>query len=192
LVGVYLRIHGVSIGTGLRVRSLPFCRCYGNGRIEIGNNLTINNTLRENPGGVVHKTVLYAGRGSVLRIGNDVGISGAILHAQDPITIGDRCLLGANCSIFTSDFHGLHPADRRVPSAAHKAPVVLEEDVWIGANATILKGVTVGKGSIVGASSVVTRNVPAGTIVMGNPARVIAPLPSDSATEMAQERERGV
>ena len=180
----YLKAHGVSVGCGLCVRSLPFCRRHGDGSIELGNNLRINNTLRENPGGVVHRTVLYAGRGAALRIGNDVGISGAILYALADITIGDRCLLGSNCCIFTSDHHGLHPANRRTTLAVRNAPVVLEEDVWIGANATILKGVTIGRGSIVSASSVVTGNIPAGTIVLGNPARVIARIPIDPTVEL--------
>lgn len=177
-VRAYLRFRGASVGQGLRARSFPVCRRYGNGRLEIGRNFSVNNTLRENLAGVVHKTVLYVEHGCRLRIGDDVGISGAILHAQADLIIGDRCLLGANCSIYTSDFHGVQPAERMVSGAIRKAPVVLEDDVWIGANSLILKGVTVGRGSVVGAGSVVTKSIPAGVIAAGNPARVVRELPA--------------
>src|SRR5690242_7127540 len=77
----YLRLQGATVGRRLRLRSLPLCRRYGTGRIEIGEGVEILNRLRENLAGISHKTALYAGdRGSLL-IGNDVGISGAVLHA---------------------------------------------------------------------------------------------------------------
>jgi acetyltransferase-like isoleucine patch superfamily enzyme len=115
----------------------------------------------------------------VLRIGNDVGISGAILNARDSISIGDRCMLGANCGLFSSDHHPLRPRDRhdRKQEAVKAAPVTLENDVWIGANAVILKGVTIGAASVVGAGSVVTKSVPPGVVVAGNPARIVKRVP---------------
>jgi len=176
---VYLNIHGARVGRGLRLQSLPFCRCYGTGHIDIGDNVTILNTLYQNAAGIMHKTVLIAGDGALLRIGNDVGISGATLDARNSISIGDRCMLGANCGLFSTDYHPLHPADRhdRTARAVQTAPVTLENDVWIGANALILKGVTVGASSIVGAGSVVTKSVPPGVIVAGNPARIVKRVP---------------
>jgi acetyltransferase-like isoleucine patch superfamily enzyme len=74
---------------------------------------------------------------------------------------------------------GLHPADRGRLEAVKHAPVVLEEDVWVGANAMILKGVTVGRASIVGAGAVVTKDVPPNSIVAGNPARIIGEVPKE-------------
>ncbi len=176
---IYLHIHGARIGRGLCLQSLPFCRSYGTGRIEIGDNVTILNTLSQNTAGILHKTVLIAGDGALLRIGNEVGISGAILDARDSIFIGNRCMLGANCSVFSSNYHPLHPRDRHdlMQKAVATAPVTLEDDVWIGANAIILKGVTIGAASIVAAGSVVSKSVPPGFIVAGNPARVIKPVP---------------
>jgi len=176
---MYLTVHGATVGSGLRLRSLPFCRCYSSGRIHIGDRVTILNTLFQNPAGILHRTVLIADEGAILRIGNDVGISGAILDARSSISIGDRCMLGANACIYTSDYHALDPVERRRYDATRvsKAPVVLEDDVWLGANTLILKGVTVGAASVVGAGSVVTRDVPPGVIVGGNPARVLRPIP---------------
>lgn len=172
----YLTTQGASVGRGLYLESLPFCRCYGNGRIEIGENVKILNSLRQNTAGIIHKTVLIAGDGSLLRIGNNVGISGAILDARDTIIIGDRCMLGANCSLLSSDYHSLDPIARHTSGIARTAPVTLGNDVFIGANAIILKGVTIGAASVVGAGSVVTKSIPAGVVVAGNPARIVKRL----------------
>jgi acetyltransferase-like isoleucine patch superfamily enzyme len=174
----YLSLQGAFIGRRLYAESLPFCRCYGTGRIEIGSRVQILNSLRQNTAGIVHKTVLIAADGALLRIGDDVGISGAILDARDNIVIGDRCMLGANCSVLSSDYHPLDAVARhnRVMGAVRTAPVTLEEDVWIGANSLILKGVTIGAGSIVGAGSVITKNIPRGVVVAGNPARIVKTL----------------
>jgi acetyltransferase-like isoleucine patch superfamily enzyme len=186
---VYLSIHGARVGTGLHLQSLPFCRCYGTGQIDIGDNVTIHNTLRENTAGIIHKTVLIAGDGAILRIGDDVGISGAILDARNSISVGDRCMLGANCSVFSSDYHPLHPRDRhnRLAEAVQTAPVVLENDVWIGANALILKGVTIGAGSIVAAGSVVAKSVAPGVVVAGNPARVVKVVPKSKMLRSSED-----
>jgi acetyltransferase-like isoleucine patch superfamily enzyme len=191
---MYLTIHGAHVGRKLRLQSLPFCRCYGTGRIEIGDNVTILNTLYQNTAGIVHKTVLIAGDRAILRIGNDVGISGAILDARDSISIGDRCMLGANCSVFSSDYHALHPRDRhdRTSGAVRTAPVTLENDVWIGANAVVLKGVTIGAASIVAAGSVVTKSVPPGVVVAGNPARVVKPVPDANIRPASQDTRSSV
>jgi acetyltransferase-like isoleucine patch superfamily enzyme len=175
---LYFSWHGVTVGERLLTRSLPWCRRYGNSRIDIGDDFAVNNRFAENPAGVVHRVALWAANGSVLQIGNNVGMSGAIIHAYRSITIGDRCLLGANCIIYTTDFHPIHPLhrDTGVPASA---PVTLEDDVWVGANAIILKGVTIGRGSIVAAGSVVTKNVPRGVIVGGNPAKIIKTIPEE-------------
>lgn len=94
--------------------------------------------------------------------------------ADERIDVGDRVLLGANVLITDTDFHPLDPAVRReTPQAGARAPVVIEDDVFIGTQAVILKGVHIGRGAVVGAGAVVTRAVPAGAIVAGNPARIV-------------------
>lgn len=87
------------------------------------------------------------------------------------ITIGDYVMIGPNVTIVTPN-HSMDPEKRRRIGTVSK-PVVIEDDVWIGAGVVILPGVTIGEGSVVGAGSVVTKNVPAGVTVGGNPARVI-------------------
>ena len=88
------------------------------------------------------------------------------------ITICDNVLIGTNVEIYDSDFHEIHP-DRR-NSGFHKcAPVLIEENVFLGSNVKILKGVTVGKNSIIASNSTVVKSIPENVIAGGNPAKVI-------------------
>lgn len=108
--------------------------------------------------------------GRNIRLGRRVFInSGCRFQDQGGVTIGDDSLIGHNTVLATLD-HDMDPERR---GDLHPAPIVIGRKVWIGANATILKGVTVGDGAIVGAASVVTKDVPAGAIVVGSPARVV-------------------
>ncbi|USS90494.1 DapH/DapD/GlmU-related protein [Fructilactobacillus carniphilus] len=85
------------------------------------------------------------------------------------ITIGDRCLLGPNVTLISVN-HAQPVANRR---SLELAPVTLEDDVWLGANVTVLPGVTIGAGAIIGANSLVTKDVPPLSIAVGSPAQVI-------------------
>lgn len=96
------------------------------------------------------------------------------------IRIGPQALLGSEVTIYDSDFHSLDPRRRRGGFGA-TAPVELHENVFIGDRVTILKGVTIGRDSVIGAGSVVTRPVPAGVIAAGNPARVVRALEDEPA-----------
>lgn len=112
--------------------------------------------------------------GKGLRLGAGVFInSGCAFQDQGGITIGDRCLIGHNAVITTLN-HDMDPAQR---GDMHPAPVVLGDDVWLGANVTILPGVTIGDGAVVGAASTVTKDVPAGAVVVGTPARQVSSVP---------------
>jgi maltose O-acetyltransferase len=115
--------------------------------------------------------------GSRVVIGDDVQINNDVcIKSEGPgIEIGDHALIGSGVWIYDSDFHDLHPERRRGGQAA-MGRVVLERNVFVGDGARILKGVTIGADAVVGAGSVVTRDVPAGAIVAGNPARVVRKL----------------
>jgi maltose O-acetyltransferase len=93
------------------------------------------------------------------------------------VRIGARALLGSEVTIYDSDFHDLNP-DRRRDGQPRMGAVELGENVFIGDRVTILKGVTIGSDSVVGAGSVVTRSIPSGVIAAGNPARVLGPIPA--------------
>ncbi len=89
------------------------------------------------------------------------------------VVIGKRCLVGPSVTVFDSDFHGMHVHERNNTAAIARAPVHIGDDVFIGARAIILKGVTIGDGSVIAAGSVVVGRIPGGVIAGGNPARVI-------------------
>lgn len=184
----HLLNHGVEVGPDLRMHSRAFCRRHPEARISLGSSVTIRNTLRENPAGITHRTVLTAAAaGAQIQIGNNVGISGAILYAVRNITIEDHVNLGAGVRIYDTDFHPMDFQSRRVhdESQIRTAPVRICRDAFIGAGAIILKGVTVGERSVVGAGSVVTRDVPADTVVGGSPARHLRSLPKEELYELA-------
>ena len=122
----------------------------------------------------------HADFGRNIRIGRNVFINmGCKFQDQGGITIADGALIGHNVVIATVN-HPLEPSRRGdiVP-----APVHIGEGAWIGSNATILPGVAVGDGAVVAAASVVTKDVPAGTVVVGSPARVLRSVPGVAAEE---------
>ncbi|UCG58918.1 MAG: acyltransferase [Phycisphaerales bacterium] len=176
----YLSLHGVKAPKNLCTRSLPFCRRHPKAVIELGNDLTICNKLRENAAGISHRTVLVANQpGARLVVGNHVGISGAVLFCSKEIIIEDYVNIGTGARIYDTDFHALSAKDRRrnTPGAVKAAPVRICEDVWVGSNVIILKGVTVGARSILATGSVVTKDIPPDTVAAGVPARPVRTLP---------------
>src|ERR1700758_5597373 len=121
------------------------------------------------------------------KVGDFTLLNGALIMAEDRIEIGSHCLVSWNVGIADSDFHPLEPAQRLIDAKAlapyfknrparprlKTAPVKIADNVWIGMNAVILKGVTIGENSVVAAGSVVTKSVGPNTIVAGNPAVVV-------------------
>lgn len=89
------------------------------------------------------------------------------------ITIGENCLIGTNVEIVDSDFHGLGLHERGLSKPEWAAPVVLEENVFVGSNVRILKGVRIGAGSVIANSSVVITDIPSMVVAAGVPAKVI-------------------
>ena len=116
-----------------------------------------------------------------IKIGSDVFIGkGAIFLAElSHITIGSKVMFGPRVMILGGDHNiaeiGHFMFDVKDKRPGNDVPVVIEDDVWIGARAIILKGVTIGRGSVIAAGSIVTKSIPPYSIVAGVPARVIKP-----------------
>jgi len=112
-------------------------------------------------------------------VGNDVffGAGGKILSTDSKVQIGDKVMFGPEFMIITGDHRtnliGNYMFDVKEKEAGNDSPVVIKDDVWIGARAIILKGVTISEGSIVAAGSVVTKSVPPFSVVGGVPAKVL-------------------
>ena len=144
-----------SIGKGVHFE--PNFRCEFGYNISIGNNFYANfDCIMLNGGGI--------------EIGDNVFIN-ACCHFQDHggVTLGDGCQIGHNVVFATLD-HGLAPEDRHT---TYPAPIMLGRNVWVGSNSTILQGVTIGDNAVVAAGAVVTKDVPAYTVVAGCPAKAI-------------------
>ena len=178
-----LRSYGVEVGSGLRIGSAPVIRRHKLARIRLGRNVSILNEIAENPAGITHPTVLCACQpGAELIIADNVGISGAILYAWKRIEIGEGVFIGADAMVYDSDFHSLEAADRRQGDRNPEvAPVVIGPEVWLGARCMVLKGVTIGRGAVVAAGAIVTKDVPAGMVAAGVPARIIGPAKKPEA-----------
>ena len=121
-----------------------------------------------------------------ISIGDHVLISpGVRISAAQNIVISDNCMIASNAYITDSDWHGIY--DRSLPPES-ASPVTLEPNVWIGDSAIICKGVTIGENSIVGAGAVVSSNIPANVIAVGNPARVVKTLDPERVITTRKDR----
>jgi acetyltransferase-like isoleucine patch superfamily enzyme len=132
------------------------------------------------------RTSLAAEENALIEIGDYTYIANASLVCSERITIGSHVLIAGGVTIADSDFHPIAPAariadtialspvgNRQNRPAVMTKPVIIEDDVWIGYNATILKGVRVGAGATIAPGALVIADVPAGAEVAGNPARVV-------------------
>ncbi len=114
---------------------------------------------------------VYVDYGSRVSVGDGTFVNhGAYLMDGGGITIGKRCQIGPWLGAYTA----AHPlvAAERATGLEKASPIVIEDDVWVGANVVVMPGVTIGKGSVIGAGSVVTKDIPAGVVAYGNPCRV--------------------
>ncbi len=150
------------LGIGVRILDLaPKIKNLG-GQIIIGDDVIFD--------AKVTPIYLEVERDAVLNIGSNTYVNdGVWFGCTGRITIGARALIGPGVRIFDNSYHGIYQR-RSLPAPR---PVTIEDDVWIATNSIILAGVTIGRGAIVGANSVVSHDVPAYSIVAGNPARQI-------------------
>ena len=125
------------------------------------------------------RLAVFEGLGRI-HIGNySIVNPGVRISSAASIEIGHSCMLAMNCYLSDADWHDIH---HRIFAPGNSEPIVLGNNVWIGDSALVTKGVTVGDNSIVGAWSVVTKDVPANVIVAGNPARVVKELDTSHLT----------
>jgi acetyltransferase-like isoleucine patch superfamily enzyme len=181
---VVFAVNGVRFGRNMRVHNRFYLTKHPQAQCVIGDDFVFTSGESFNPlCRNIRGSILLPLAESVLRIGNDTGISSACLWAKESITIGSRVKIGGDCILMDTDAHSL---DYRVRAShemmgkhskdtvtAASAPIVIEDDVLIGTRCIILKGVTVGARSIIGSGSVVTKSIPADCIAAGNPCRVI-------------------
>lgn len=113
--------------------------------------------------------------GAKIKIGNGTWINNNFVAISEhkSITIGENVFIGTYVEIFDSNFHGLEPDRRRISSPDEATDVTIEDNVFIGSNVIILKGVTIGRDSVIANGSLVTKSIPSGVVAGGNPAKVL-------------------
>jgi maltose O-acetyltransferase len=159
----YLR--GADVGTRVRLWGRPSVK--NSGSLVVGDRARLDST--------VATLELATGPTGRLEIGESAFINyGCSIAANQLVRIGARCNIGTYVIIMDNDFHRLEPERRNEPPES--APIVLEENVWLGARVIVTRGVTIGAGSVVGAGAIVTRDVPARSLAVGVPARVVRRL----------------
>jgi acetyltransferase-like isoleucine patch superfamily enzyme len=173
----YCQFRGVQFGKNLCTHGLPLIYKHRDASIIIEDDVVLNSSSRFNLAGINHQVILAAvAPNSRIYIGRGTGLSGAVIHSRSSIKIGQFVGIGANTVIYDHDFHPVNHIERRndsTSSCVKTKPITIEDDAWIGANVMILKGVHIGKGAVIGAGSVVTKDIPAFTVWAGNPARFI-------------------
>ena len=177
---VYVRASGlrsrIQIGSRLKVDGIPLLDIRSGAQLEIGNNVTLTSRNRGYHLNLHSSVKLFADqKGAVISIGNDTRIHGTCIHARKEIVIGQRCLIAANCQIIDSNGHDIcfSNVEERTKTKGIARSVIIEDDVWLGTGVIVLPGVRIGKGSVVGAGSVVSRSIPPGSVAVGVPARVV-------------------
>ncbi|MCX6596157.1 MAG: acyltransferase [Acidobacteria bacterium] len=169
------------VGKNLGIELLP--EVIGHSQIYLGDNVQISGKISIISGRVFDNPRLVVGNRS--SIGH-----GTVISVNREVTIGDDVLIAGSVRIADNDGHPID-ADRRIrhepPGQESTKPVHIGNKAWIGNSACILKGVTVGEGAIVGALSVVTRDVPAYHVVAGNPARIVKDLRPTPEPEVVTE-----
>jgi acetyltransferase-like isoleucine patch superfamily enzyme len=175
-----LRLLGVDCNNTLTLIGMPIISRFTGSQIKIGQRVVLCSLSNATALGVNHPVTLRTlARESTIEIGDDVGISGGSICAGRYVKIGNRSMLGANVTIADTDFHDISSRNRRyagIPDDSLFAPIIIEENVFIGTNTIILKGVTIGANSVIGAGSVVTHNIPENVIAAGNPCKIIKSL----------------
>lgn len=153
----------------------PSLLVHPSGFFKFGANLVLNNY--DNVGWFT-KTNIIIRKKAKLIVGANVGISSSLIYCSNSITIGDNVKIGGGTRVFDTDFHNMKSfKERRISSTdgpnAITRPIIIEDDVFIGTNCIIGKGVTIGARSIIAAGSVVVKNVPKDEVWGGNPAKFI-------------------
>jgi len=171
------QFKGVEFKGRCDILGRPMFSLVKGGHIVIGDGVRIFSSTRGNPLGIAQPSALRAmAAGAQLILGDGVGLSGTALCAGSSIEVGEQTIFGASAMVMDHDFH--------VPCGewgwaddchSNARPIKIGRGVFVGARAIILKGVTIGDRAVIGAGAVLTKDVPARHIAVGNPARIFEP-----------------
>lgn len=175
---IRLKMYGVEYGRHCVIHGKLYINLFSTAKVKIGDNLYFSSGWGINALCANKRGMIYATENARITIGNNVGMSSTVLWAHESITIGDHVKIGGNSILIDTDSHNMDYLVRRgqYTDWGVSKPIIIEDDVFIGVNCIILKGVTIGARSIIAAGSVVTKSIPADCVAGGNPAKVIKSL----------------
>ena len=171
----YFFLNGIRHGRVVCV-GMPSLDIHPLGECTIGTNVSMVSNSKFATLGKNNRCKLMVSSGGKLKIGSKVGMSNTTIVATLSVEIGDNVMLGGGVTIVDSDFHSMNPVHWHTPDDLmnmKRAPVVIHDNVFIGMNSIILKGVDIGVDVVIAAGSVVITDIPAHQIWGGNPARFI-------------------
>lgn len=167
-------LRRIKVGKNCNFYGITYFRRFYKSSITIGTECRFRSSFLSNNGGLNRPCYISTLRNdSKIVIGDNVGMSGTVIGCAESITIGNNVLIGTNTFITDTDWH---PFKRDSKEPAKTKPVVIEDDSFVGISVILLKGAHIGKGSVIGANSVVSGIIPPGVIAGGNPCKVIRPI----------------
>lgn len=175
-VYVLAKLKGIELGKGVRFFGMPYLRRSPLSEIKIGTGCTFRSDKISNLIGINRACIIDTHRPeAIVHIGEKSGFSGTVIAAAEKIIIGKNVKCGANSTITDFDWHYVDPK-RRDENGSKSKPIYIEDNVWLGLNAIVLKGVRIGENSIITPNSVVVKDIPPNVIAGGNPCKVIKEL----------------
>lgn len=170
-------LNGITFKSKLSSSGIPSIHISKNGSCSIGTQLILGNWYVNNASGISAKCKIEVRNNAQLIIGNNVGMTSTTIMCHEKITIGNNVMIGVGTHIYDTNFHNIDPVSRikkKDPKeTVRTSSVNIMDNVFIGAFSIILKGVTIGKNSVVAAGSVVAKSIPDNQIWGGNPAQFI-------------------
>jgi acetyltransferase-like isoleucine patch superfamily enzyme len=176
---ILVKLMKIEYGKNLLLKGIPVIFNKFGAKLVIGDNVTIKSSFLSNLVGLYQRTIIVTRTPDAeIRIGNNVGISGATIYARKSIIIGDNTMIGGNTKILDNDFHPIEIEARNkdIKEKIGTKPVVIGKNCFIGCNTLILKGTVLGDGCVIGAGAVVSGKFEDNCVIAGNPARVIKRL----------------
>lgn len=170
-----VKYRHVNFGNNIIYNGFAIFRFGRNAEVKLEDNIIFNSKTKYNLAGIYKRCSISVADGAKLTIGNFTGFSGVSIVCANEINIGSNVNCGINVMIWDTDFHSVNKLERRNNSAAgvRSSPIKIGNDVFIGGNSIVLKGVIIGDNSVIGAGSVVTGTVPPNEIWAGNPAKFL-------------------
>jgi acetyltransferase-like isoleucine patch superfamily enzyme len=177
LCRIFARMWGINLGSSSRFYGITQFSRYPESIIKVGNHCQFRSKFRSNMIGMNRPCGLSTHSSQAkISLGDNCGLSGTVIGAAKSVVLGNHVYCGANVTIIDHDFHSIDPSQRDQKGGGSAESVYIGDNVWLGLNTLILKGVTIGKNTVVGANSVVAKSLPANVIAVGNPARVLRVL----------------